>query len=186
MTHSDDKGLVADDTLTVTVSSNNQPLATITAPSADTTVYAWAPVLFSGTDSDTDGTIASRSWDFGQLGLVVEGDTSRTPSGVYFPAAGSYSVIYTVFDNKSSRGADTLAVSVLANNRPVAMILSPVGNVSIAAGDSISLLGTGSDPGGTVVQQVWTYGAGSGLPPDSIAIPDYRIFSNAGLNILQN
>ncbi len=176
----DDKGLVAADTITVTVSNNEPPLATIAAPSADTTVFAWTPVTFSGTDSDADGTIASRKWDFGQSGLSVDGDTSSAPAEVYYSAAGDYSVIYAVFDDKSTRAADTMVVSVLANNRPRAMILSPVGAVSIAAGDSISLLGTASDQGGSVVLAVWTYGAGSGLPPDSVAIPDYRIFPNAG------
>ncbi len=176
----DDKGLVTEDTITVAVSNNEPPLATIAAPSTDTTVYAWVPVTFSGTDSDADGTIASRKWDFGQSGLSVEGDTSSAPADVYYSTAGDYNVIYSVFDDKSTRAADTIAVSVLANNRPQAMILSPVGDVSIAAGDSISLLGTASDLGGSVVLSVWTYGAGSGLPPDSVAIPDYRTFPNTG------
>jgi hypothetical protein len=176
----DDKGLVAEDTLTVTVSNNAQPLAAISAPSTDTTLYAWVPLVFVGTDSDPDGTIASRSWDFGQSGLVVDGDTSRTPSQVSFPVAGDYSVIYSVIDNLSARASDTLAVSVLANNQPQAIILSPVGLISISAGDSISLLAMDLDSDGSVVERVWTYGTGSGLPPDSVSSPDYRVFPNAG------
>ncbi len=176
----DDKGLVGEDTLIVTVSGNGQPLASISSPSTDTTVYAWAPVTFTGTDSDPDGTIASRSWDFGQAGLSVEGENSRTPAPVAFTAAGDYSVVYSAIDNMSSRATDTLAVSVLPNDRPQAIILSPVGLISISAGDSISLLAMNLDSDGSVVENVWTYGTGSGLPPDSVVSPDYRVFPNAG------
>ena len=181
----DDKGLEAADTVTVTVSSNQLPVARISSPSGDTTVYAWAPVLFAGTDSDGDGSVVSRQWDFGLADLTVTGDTTRNPGEVYFSGAGSYEVVYSVTDDKSTRKADTLAVTVNANSRPQAMIISPAGVISISAGDSLSLLATDFDPDGSVVSRVWTYGDGSGIPPDSVAIPDYRTFPNQGFFVLE-
>jgi hypothetical protein len=176
----DDKGLVAADTVTVTASANTSPIATITVPAADTTVWAWAPFSFAGTDSDPDGTVASRKWNFGDPGAQSTGDTTRTPQNVTFATGGTYNVIYTVTDNKNGTGSDTLRVTVNANSRPQAFILSPGGNVTIAQGDSLSFLGQEFDADGTIASRLWTYGTGSGIPNDIVSIPDYRKFNNLG------
>lgn len=173
----DHQGLEAADSLTVTVTANQAPQAQIAAPSSDTTVYAWAPVAFMGSDSDDDGTIVSRQWDFGS---GVSGDTTANPGEIMFSASGDYEIVYSVTDDDHTQGADTVRVTVNANNRPQAMIISPVGNISISAGDSLSFLATDFDSDGSVVTRVWNYGVGSGLAPDSVAIPDYRTFSNPG------
>ncbi len=62
---------------------------------------------FSDSFSDSDGTIASRSWNFGDS----SSSTSTNPSHTY-AAAGTYNVTLTVTDNNGATSSTTKAVSV--------------------------------------------------------------------------
>ena len=64
-------------------------------------------VNFTDSSTDTDGTIASRSWNFG------DGTTSTTtsPSKTY-SAAGTYNVTLTVTDNQGASNTKTASVTV--------------------------------------------------------------------------
>lgn len=177
----DDKGLRAADTLNVTVTDNQLPGAQIIAPSIDTTIAAWSEIVFSGTDSDLDGTVVSRSWSYGTgSGVTAQGDTTATTEPKIFSIPGVFDIIYSVADNLFGAASDTLKITVQANGRPEALIFSPAGQVNIAVGGSISFIAWDQDPDGSIVYRNWNYGAGSGLPDDSIAIPDYRTFNFAG------
>ena len=48
-----------------------------------------------------------------------------------------------------------------ANQPPSASITSPLGDVTIPAGQSVSFSGTGSDPDGTISAYTWTFPGGS-------------------------
>ncbi len=63
--------------------------------------------FFSTGSSDSDGTIASYLWDFGDGAT----STSANPTHSY-TAAGGYSVSLTVTDNDGATGSDTTTVSV--------------------------------------------------------------------------
>jgi len=177
----DDKGLVAADTVNVVVSENRPPVAQIIAPSVDTTIAAWSQIVFSGSGTDSDGTVASRSWSYGAgSGVSSEGDTTDTTEPKIFSVPGVFNVIYTVVDNLFGSASDTVEINVQANERPRASILSPAGQVNITAGESVSFIGWDQDPDGSILYRNWNYGAGSGIPDDSIAFPDYRTFNNTG------
>jgi len=177
----DDKGLQDADTVNVTVAENQPPSAQIIVPSVDTTIAAWSEIVFSGTDSDPDGTIVSRSWSYGTgSGVSAEGDTTVTSEPRMFSIPGIFDVIYSVVDNMFGAASDTAKITVQANGRPQATIYSPAGVVTIAVGDSISFIAVDSDPDGPVVYRNWNYGVGSGIPDDAIAFPDYRTFNIAG------
>ena len=77
--------------LAIAPSVNAAPTAVIAAPSCDDNVCE-----FDGTgSSDTDGTIVSHEWDFGDGGLVGTGaSTSHT-----YTAGGNYTVTLTVTDD---------------------------------------------------------------------------------------
>ena len=177
----DDKGLRAADSLTVTVSNNQPPVARISSPSVDTTVAAWSRMVFTSNDSDPDGSIVGRTWSFDAAsGVDGSGETGAATGPKYIGATGTFKIIHTVVDNFFASDADTLLLTVLANSRPTALIVSPVGLLSIARGDSLDFFGTDSDSDGTIALRVWTYGTGSGLAPDSTSAPDYRKFNTAG------
>lgn len=174
----DDKGLHAADTAIVTVSANTPPTATITSPSIDTTLAAWAEIIFRATDSDPGGSIGSRTWNFGAGSGLLPDTTAVTPPK-YFGTAGTFTITYTVRDNLLALGRDSVLVTVTANDRPTAMITSLGPQNTISVGDSLSFLAIDSDADG-IASRSWNYGAGSGLPPDTIKTPDFRRFNNPG------
>ncbi|WP_328303120.1 collagenase [Streptomyces sp. NBC_00435] len=79
------------------------------APVAGFTTAANAlTVNFTDTSTDADGTIASRSWNFGDGGA---GSTATNPARTY-AAAGTYTVKLTVTDNKGATATTSKAVTV--------------------------------------------------------------------------
>nr|WP_263316930.1 proprotein convertase P-domain-containing protein [Lysobacter psychrotolerans] len=84
---------------------------------------------FTDSSSDSDGTIASRSWNFGDGGT----SSATNPSHTY-AAAGSYTVSLTVTDDDGATNTKTSTVavggggSVLTNGVPVTGIGGAVGS----------------------------------------------------------
>jgi PKD repeat protein len=66
-------------------------------------------VTFSNTSTDSDGSIASQSWNFGDGGTATTSSPSRT-----YASAGTYNVSLTVTDNLGASHAVTKAVTVSA------------------------------------------------------------------------
>jgi len=81
--------------------TNNPPVANF----SDT--ISGLTVSFTDTSTDSDGTIASRSWNFGD-GTT---STATNPSHTY-TAAGTYSVSLTVTDNGGATNTKTASVTV--------------------------------------------------------------------------
>jgi len=84
---------------------------------------------FTDSSTDSDGTIASRSWNFGD-GTAVS--TATNPSHAY-AAAGTYSVALTVTDNGGATHTVTKTVTVttstvLTNGTPVTGISGAIGS----------------------------------------------------------
>ncbi|MGH8082662.1 MAG: PKD domain-containing protein, partial [Lysobacter sp.] len=80
---------------------NNPPTANFTSTASGLTV------AFTDSSSDSDGTIASRSWNFGD-GTT---STATSPSKTY-SAAGTYTVTLTVTDNSGASNTKTASVTV--------------------------------------------------------------------------
>jgi PKD repeat protein len=147
LTVTDNKG--ATDTIShpITVSAANvAPTAAFTSGVSNLTAS-----LDASASADSDGTIASYAWDFGD---------TQTGSGVttshLYAAAGTYTVSLTVTDDKGATRTITHPVTVAAANvSPTAAFTSTVSNLAASFDGS-----TSTDSDGTIASYAWNFGDG--------------------------
>ena len=154
LTVTDNRGGTNVITKSVTVAANKAPVA------AFTTVVANRVVTFDGTTSvDSDGTIASYAWNYGD-GTT---DSGVKPTAHTFAADGSYTVKLTVTDDQGATSVAQQVIEVAANKAPVAAFVSTTANLAVTFDAS-----TSSDPDGSVASYAWDFGdgkTGSGKTP---------------------
>ena len=110
---------------------------------------------------DSDGSIASYRWDFGN------GASSPSPSPSYiYQNPGSYTAVLTVTDNDGLQSSAIVPVIVSATVIPTGNI-APTANASadVRSGSAplvVNFSSTGSfDPDGTITSYAWNFGDGS-------------------------
>ena len=130
-------------TLTVTV-LNQAPNAGFTSSTTDMRVN------FTDTSTDSDGTIVSRFWSFGDGGT----STSQNPSHTY-SSSGIYSVNLTVTDNDGASDTFNRSVTVLAPNQP-----PTAGFTSSISGLRVNFTNNSTDSDGTIASRSWNFGDG--------------------------
>ena len=133
--------------LGATPPANVKPTAAIGTPN-----ISGLSVSFSGAGStDTDGTIAGYSWNYGDN---TAAGTGATPSHTY-AAGGTYTVTLTVTDDDGATDTTTRQVTVSSVNlTPTAVIGNPTINelaVTLNGADS-------TDPDGAITGYSWNYG----------------------------
>ncbi|TWI04985.1 microbial collagenase [Luteimonas cucumeris] len=126
---------------------------------------------FTNTSSDPDGSIASRSWNFGD-GTT---STAANPSKAY-AVAGTYQVRLTVTDDDGASSAISKAVTVVASNQPPAAAFTSVVNGLLATFTDGS-----SDPDGSIVSRSWNFGDGT----SSTATNPSKTYAAAGTYTVQ-
>ncbi|MBF9336594.1 PKD domain-containing protein [Microbacterium lacticum] len=143
---------ITDPTATPQPPANANPVAAFTP-----TVNGLGVSVDGAASSDSDGTIASYAWDFGDGATATGATASHT-----YTTGGTYQVILTVTDNKGATGTKTIPVTVSstpvdppANVVPVASFVSVVDRLAVSVDGSGS-----SDPDGTVVSFGWDFGDG--------------------------
>ena len=106
----------------------------------------------SAASADSDGTIVSQSWNFGD---GSEPSTEANPSHSY-PDLGNYSVLLTVTDNDGSINTKAIPVSVIPNVAPTAQ---PVATPRIGKEPlTVALSGaTSGDSDGRIDSYAWDY-----------------------------
>jgi PKD repeat protein len=161
LTVTDNNG--ATDTVThpVTVTAppqNVPPVARFTSTTADLTASFNAT-----TSSDSDGTIANYSWNYGDSSTT---GTGASPSHPY-ALAGTYQVTLTVTDNNGASDTVTHPVTVTAppqNVPPVARFTSTTADLTASFNAT-----TSSDSDGSIANYSWNYGdsstTGTGASP---------------------
>ncbi|GAB3315000.1 M20/M25/M40 family metallo-hydrolase [Luteimonas notoginsengisoli] len=89
---------------------------------------------FTDASGDSDGAIASRSWDFGDGGTSSQANPTHA-----YAAAGTYDVVLTVTDDAGASGSRTRAVTVTAGGEGGVLEKGvPVTGLSGAAGQSLA------------------------------------------------
>ena len=135
---------------TINANSGNNP---------PTAAYTWTAnglgvSLDGSTSSDSDGTIASYAWTFGD---------SQTGSGVNpshtYASAGTYTVGLTVTDNDGATGYIQHDVTVSPANVPptAAFTFSPSNPV---AGATVAFIDKSWDSDGSIASWLWSFGDG--------------------------
>ncbi len=124
---------------------NNPPTAGFT--------YSCTQLYCSFTDAstDSDGTIASRSWNFGD-GTAT---SSATNPGHTYAANGTYSVTLTVTDNGGQVDTETQSVSAAKAN------VAPTANFTFLCSElACDFTDTSTDSDGTIASRSWSFGDG--------------------------
>jgi PKD repeat protein len=123
----------------------NNALSGNTAPVANFGVsISGLTANFSDSSSDADGSIASRSWNFGDGGSSTATNPSRT-----YASAGNYNVSLTVTDNGGASNTKTQTVSVGAGNVNLALNKPVTSSAACNSNESAAKAVNGSTSGGT-------------------------------------
>lgn len=88
---------------------------------------------FTSTATDSDGTIASRSWNFGDGTTSTAANPSKT-----YAAAGTYNVVHTVTDDDGATHSVTKSVTVSTSGGTVLTKGVPVTGLAAATGASLN------------------------------------------------
>ncbi len=186
--------------LTITDSSGNTDTksATVTAAPpanvAPTAAFTFTPtnlaVAFDGsTSSDSDGTIATYAWDFGDSGTA----TTQKPGHTY-AAAGSYTVKLTVTDNGglTNSVSKTVTVTAPATGNFAADLFSRTTATGFGTADTggpWTVAGTASNysvGGGVGKIKIATAGSGPAAYLNSVSSADSDVTLDASIDKVPN
>jgi PKD repeat protein len=142
----------ATDTAIESVYVNAPPVAVIVADTL--VVEPGGAVDFASTgSSDSNGTIVSYAWDFGDSST----DNVADPAPHTYTTLGEYAASLTVTDNDGATDTDTVTIYVSAD--PVA--IATASTTTPIVGETVDFTGSGSaDPDGTIVSYDWDFGDG--------------------------
>jgi PKD repeat protein len=133
----------------VAVNENKPPIASASA--SVTSGKVPLKVSFKGSGLDSDGTVSSYIWDFG------DGGTSKLQNPTHtYQKSGDYIVSLVVTDNDGSIGQKEITINVRENIPPVAHA-----SASKTSGEeplSVTFSGEGTDSDGTIASYRWDFG----------------------------
>jgi hypothetical protein len=128
---------------------------TITLPTSSTSLQ--------GSASDSDGSIASYAWTkTSGASCTLSGTTSSklTTSNM---TAGTYSFKLTVKDNKGASSSDDVKVVVSSSTTTNKLPIVSAGSDKTTSNKGITIVGSASDPDGTIATYKWTKVSGPSI-----------------------
>ncbi|WP_455207991.1 PKD domain-containing protein [Kaarinaea lacus] len=163
LTAVDDAAAIGFDEVIITVTpaagSANNSAPTADAGPTPLSVTAGETVSITGSGNDSDGSIASYQWTQRSGINVVLSNTNTDTVTFVAPSVSASSNItlrLTVTDNLGATGFDDVIITV----NPVSPNSAPIANagpdVSVNAGQSITLSGSGSDQDGAIASYSWS------------------------------
>ena len=160
----DDVGATVSAISTVSV-GNEFPVAQFTySPNNPTTQ---SEVQFIDDSTDSDGYVASRSWDFGDGSLSFEPDPKYR-----YPMDGFYVVTLVVSDDVGARDTERVGITIL-NTKPLVSFDWTPDDPSTS--DLIEFIDLSIDVDGTMTGRQWEFGDGSSSDE---AFPSHRFADN--------
>lgn len=145
-------------------STANTVTASITAPSADTSVASGTVVAFAGAATDSSSAASlSYVWTFsdGATATGVSASHAFTNNG---SGPVNYTVTFTATDGTGATGSASRVVTVnpVAANTVTASITTPSGNITIPSGTTQSFSGSATDSAsGAAFTYAWIFGDGA-------------------------
>jgi dienelactone hydrolase len=163
----DNSGNTDSDYIKLSVTAPN--ILPVANAGADKTITLPAnSVTITGSGTDADGTIATYAWTKVSGGAATLSGTATTTLSVSGMVEGAYVFRLTVTDNKGGSKSDDMKVTVNAgagttiNKEP---IVSAGSDKTITLPTkAITLVGTASDPDGTIASYQWTQISGIAAP----------------------
>jgi PKD repeat protein len=148
LTATDKQGATGSATVDVSVAQvgNAAPVAAIQSPAAGATFFQGTSIAFSGSASDAeDGALggAALAWSSSLDGPIGQGASFSTS----LLSVGAHQITLTARDSAGDSGAARVGITVLAANQaPVAAISGPADGSTFAAGTTVQLRGSATDP----------------------------------------
>jgi serine protease len=165
LTAVDDAAAIGFDEVVVTVSpaGGSVNLAPTANAGSNRSVTAGTAVSITGSGNDPDGTITGYQWAQ-RSGVNVQLGNANTNTVTFTaPAVATTSNItlrLTVTDNRGATGFDDVVITV----NPVAANIAPTANaganVTVNAGQLVTLNGSGNDPDGAIASYAWSQVSG--------------------------
>lgn len=152
-----DKNQVATKTVPIVV-TGSPPVATASLNPSNGAI----PLLvnFTGSATDSDGTIAKFEWDFEGDGTFDFSSTTTGNTTHTYDTAGTYNAVFRVTDNEgltATARVTTTAVRAGSPGSPTATITTPANPITVSAPATVNFSGNGSDPGGSIVKYEWDF-----------------------------
>jgi PKD repeat protein len=158
-----------------------QPVAIIEEPNQNRTIARGRSIEFHGdADSDDEDDELRFNWSFPG---GTPATSTRNEVKVFFNTAGTFTVTLAVTDSQGRTSAPVSRVITVtgaaANQPPVATMVSPADNVTVAQGGTVNFQGSGVDPdGNTPLTYNWNFGGGA--PNSTAQNPGAVRFGTAG------
>jgi len=168
LTVTNQQGASASDTMNVVV--NYQTSTPVASAGPDLTVNSGQSVVLLGSGSNPNGGSVTFSWSCTGGNLSNYNIAQPTYTAPSVSQTTTYNCVLTVTNQQGASASDTMNVNVAAQSSTPVVYAGP--DLTVASGQSVVLLGSGSNPNGGTVSFSWTCGAGS-LSNYNIAQPTY-------------
>ena len=164
LTVTDNRGEVASDEVSVTVTYANSPPVADAGP--DMTVLAQSQVTLMGSGEDSDGNVVSYQWglSFGPQITLVDADTATASftAPEWSSLTADFTILLTVTDDLGATASDEVKITI---NAPPTAEAGPDRVVNEIT--EVTLMGSGNDPDGSIASFAWQQVAGPSVALDT-------------------